>query len=85
MHYSFGVISITIPFLLTHTCIPHPHMYIQVVNEYYRREGTEPAVDQQVEFESDHISLDIPMKGVLTENKGWKILPLTRPVVCMSS
>lgn len=33
-----------------------------------------------VEFESDRITLDIPMEGTGDLN-GWKIIPLTRPVV----
>ena len=38
-----------------------------------------PGPDQNVEFESDMISLDIPMEGLSI--KGWKITPLIRPVV----
>ena len=33
-----------------------------------------------VHFEGDRIELDIPKKGVTVEN-GWRILPLSPPVV----
>ena len=46
---------------------------------------SESAADQQIEFESDRISLDIPMTGVVTQNRGWKILPLNPPVVCLAN
>ena len=40
---------------------------------------------QPVEFESEAISLDIPMEGITI--KSWKITPLIRPVVssCVSA
>ena len=56
-------------------------MYIklQVVKEEYERKGAILGLHQPVEFESDTISLDIPMEGISI--KGWKITPLIRPVV----
>ena len=51
------------------------------MNDHYSKKGSESAADQQIEFESDRITLDIPITGVITENKGWKIIPLFSPVV----
>ena len=49
------------------------------MKEEYAREGAIRDVHQPVEFESDVISLDIPMEGILIENR--RITPLMRPVV----
>ena len=38
-------------------------------------------VNQPVEFESDHIRLDIPREGVTTSDQVWKIQPLVHPQV----
>ena len=39
-------------------------------------------LDQKVEFQDSQIELDIPYpEGVKTENKVWRIIPLTPPVV----
>ena len=56
-----------------------------MLNEYYQSKGSESAAGQQIEFEADRISLDIPMTGVVTQNRGWKIIPIFRPVVCAAS
>ena len=45
----------------------------------YSEKGALAGPHQPVEFESDMISLDIPMEGITIE--GWKITPLIRPVV----
>ena len=50
-----------------------------MVEEEYSKKNALPGPDQNVEFESDMISLDIPMEGLSI--KGWKITPLIRPVV----
>lgn len=50
-----------------------------MVNEEYKRKGARPGPHQVIEFESDMITLDIPMEGITTD--GWKITPLMRPVV----
>ena len=52
---------------------------MQVVEEEYSKKHAHSGPDQSVEFESDMISLDIPMEGILI--KSWKITPLIRPVV----
>ena len=49
------------------------------MKEEYIREGAVRDLHQSIEFESDAISLDIPLEGVNT--KGWKITPLIHPVV----
>ena len=45
----------------------------------YEEKGAILGLQQPVEFESDTISLDIPLEGLSI--KGWKITPLMRPVV----
>ena len=54
-------------------------MCFKVVEEEYTKKNALPGPDQNVEFESEAISLDIPMVGIAI--KGWKITPLIRPVV----
>ena len=39
-----------------------------------------PGPDELVEFELNEIKLDIPLEGMTLEG-GWKITPLTVPVV----
>ena len=43
--------------------------------------GAEVGADIVLEFESDRVSLDIPLLGMRKE--GWSILPLAAPVVCV--
>ena len=45
--------------------------------------GKEAQLDSElvVEFESDRITIDVPLEGTDVEG-GWKILPLAPPVVC---
>ena len=45
----------------------------------YEEKGAILGLQQPVEFESDTISLDIPLEGIAI--KGWEITPLMRPVV----
>ena len=45
----------------------------------YEREGAVLGLHQPVEFESEMITLDIPLEGIMI--KGWNITPLIRPVV----
>ena len=52
---------------------------MQVVKQEYKDEKAVLGLHQLVEFESDAISLDIPLEGITI--KGWKITPLIRPVV----
>ena len=54
---------------------------MQAINEQYLKRGFEFTTDQEIEFESDRITLDIPLNGLVTMNKGWKIVPLNPPLV----
>ena len=47
--------------------------------EEYKKEGARPGADQNIEFESEMITLNVPIKG--KRINGWKITPLIRPVV----
>ena len=49
------------------------------MRDEYERKGAICGHHQLVEFESDSITLDIPMEGLTV--KGWKITPLIRPRV----
>ena len=53
--------------------------YVKVVKEEYERESAVRGLHQPLEFESNAITLDIPMEGISI--CGWKITPLIRPVV----
>ena len=55
-------------------------LVLKVVERDYRKKRAQSGPKQVVEFESDRISLDIPMEGT-GDLKGWKIFPLMRPVV----
>ena len=50
-----------------------------MIKNEYNEKGAQPGPHQVVEFESDMITLDIPMEGITKD--GWKITPLMRPVV----
>lgn len=52
---------------------------IQVVKEEYENSRALLGFRQVVEFESDAVSLNIPMEGITVG--GWTITPLIRPVV----
>ena len=47
--------------------------------EYRTTNGATRSLHKPVEFESDAITLDIPVEGVTI--KGWEIVPLVPPVV----
>lgn len=50
---------------------------LQVIRNHLS--GAVIGTECMVEFEGDHISLDIPNDGVVKE--GWSIIPLAAPVV----
>ena len=50
-----------------------------VKKEYDREQRGAFGPKQLVEFESDAITLDVPMEGI--SPNGWTITPLTHPVV----
>ena len=53
---------------------------IQAVKEEYKEKDAQFDLDRTFFFESDNITIDIPLKGINIEG-GWKIMPLTNPVV----
>ena len=50
-----------------------------MIRRYYLQQNAEVGPDKAVEFDSESIHLDIPMKGITTEDDVWKIFPLTFP------
>ena len=56
----------------------HDH---QLVKKEYEGKRAVLGAHQPIEFESDKITLDIPMEGI-TAN-GWEITPLVPPVVSL--
>ena len=55
---------------------------LQVVKkEYSPQRGAHEGPEYRIEFESDRITLDIPIEGIVLP-EGWKIIPLITPVVC---
>ena len=50
-----------------------------MIRRYYLQQNAEVGPDKPVEFDSESIHLDIPMKGITTEDDMWKIFPLTFP------
>jgi hypothetical protein len=55
---------------------------VQVVNKKYQEEQARPGHSQPIDFESEQITLDIPMTGVTSE--GWTIDPSFPPIVSYS-
>ena len=55
--------------------------YSQIVKEEYGNGRALLGLCQIIEFESDLVTLGIPMEGISA--KGWKITPLIRPVVSL--
>ena len=49
----------------------------------YEERNAELHYDQIIQFESESITVDIPLEGVTVEG-GWKIKPQGRPVVRLS-
>ncbi len=54
---------------------------MQVIRKEFKKINAQPGPEQQILFESDKISLNIPMDG--TKINGWKIIPLKPPVVSL--
>ena len=52
---------------------------LQVINQNYKEKGAIEGPDQDIEFEEDRITMDIPEEGFLTS--GWTITALTPPMV----
>ena len=52
---------------------------MQVIKSYYLRQNAEVGPDRLVEFDAERIHLDVPKKGIATEDDIWKIIPLVFP------
>lgn len=57
----------------------HVHL-LQVVDGKYDGVATKVGPDQEIAFEEEQITLDIPKGGVMLES-GWSIIPCTHPMV----
>ena len=57
-----------------------PAVFLQVVQQEYTTRGATIGPDLLIEFESDHLSLELPSEGVTLEG-GWKLFPLFNPMV----
>lgn len=55
---------------------------MQAAKEEYKEKDLEPDIELIIEFESDRITLDIPLEGISLDG-GWNIRPLTQPVVSL--
>ena len=55
---------------------------MQVVETKYanQKQTAIEGPDQQIEFDSTEIILDIPLEGIELEG-GWKVVPLVAPIV----
>ena len=56
---------------------------MQVISSRYAAKGAIEGLDQEVEFTSDRITLDLPADGI-TVKEGWSIRPLIHPTVSNS-
>ena len=52
-----------------------------IKNNYVSKSAIE-GPDQEVEFEMDRITLDVPVRGITVE-EGWAIKPLVHPTVIL--
>ena len=53
-----------------------------MTDKHYAGLNATPGPNQEIEFEADAITLDIPERGGVTKGS-WKILPLFKPQVFM--
>ena len=53
----------------------------QRVQDHYASKKAEPGqIEQSLTFSGDSITLDVPTKGIETEN-GWQVAPVAFPTV----
>ena len=52
---------------------------LQVIKRYYLQQNAEAGPDKHVEFDSESVCLEIPKKGIVTEDGIWNIFPLVFP------
>ena len=55
-------------------------LLVQAISKSYTARGAIEGLDQEVEFTSDRITLDLPPDGI-TVIEGWSIRPLIHPTV----
>ena len=60
--------------------IVYCYYFNQAVNDEYKEKNAKLHLEQTFFFESDSITINIPLKGICTEG-GWTIVPLTNPMV----
>ena len=58
------------------------HAILQAINAKYTEVGARVGPDQEVIFEGEQITLDIPEEGIMLES-GWSITPNTHPGVSL--
>ena len=58
---------------------------LQEIDKLYKSRGAEEGPEQPLDFESEEVSLDIPYPTGVKLEGGWKLTPLTHPVVSIIS
>ena len=58
------------------------YLLLQAVDAKYTKVAARVGPDQEVTFEQDQITLDIPKEGLVLEN-GWTIIPHIYPGVSL--
>ena len=79
-----AVITVRLVMFLIRALIPQCYdlLILQAVNQEYKKEGAIEGPDQDIEFEEDEITMEIPEGGSIIG--GWTIIALTPPMVCLS-
>ena len=62
-----------------HFLTMHKYM-LQTIEDHYIQKGASLGPDQEIGFQLNRISLDIPEDGICVGNV-WNIIPLTVPIV----
>ena len=80
----FGHCVSTLFYVLATSCwylhVNNVGFLLQTVDAKYAEVAASVGPDQEVMFEEEQITLDIPKKGLVLEN-GWTITPHTYPAV----
>ena len=54
---------------------------LQAIEKFYQQKGALEGPDQPLDFESEEVRLDVPWPAGVKLEGGWKLTPLTNPVV----
>ena len=54
---------------------------IQEIDKLYKQRGAKDGPEQPLDFESEEVRLDVPWPAGVKLEGGWKLTPLTNPVV----